>query len=334
MHLLRQVQEYYGLQVGEITNIGKYRGFWLRNKIYMMLPVDSFSEEELNELKVMSDNMSEMGDLSVGTFIPNIYGYFVTTIQNKNYIMVQGNRIIERNDMDFGTELAEFHQRGKVLRYDFQEMNRIGKWKSFWEQRLEQLEKFWTNKVNDNPTNSFERMFVESFPYYLGMTENAIQFLVDTEIDDEPKMFDGATITYERFTPEVWSSRYVMKLPTEWVYDHPSRDLSEYIRHYFLQEESNVGTMQKFLTQYEKISPLSTFAWRLLYARLLFPIHYYEAVEAYYTSKTASDRNEKESHLKSIIENSGEYEEKVKNFFTNIQLPINRLGIRQLDWLQ
>ena len=41
-------------------------------------------------------------------------------------------------------------------------------------------------------------------------------------------------------------------------------------------------TIVQFVTDYERNYSLSSFGWRLLFARLLFPPHYFETVERYY----------------------------------------------------
>ena len=85
--------------------------------------------------------------------------------------------------------------------------------------RLDQLEKFWQSQVMNHPTDVFDRLFIESFPYYLGVAENAIQYVVDTEMDDTPQLTDAATICQERFTPLLWHQTKRLKLPFDWVYD-------------------------------------------------------------------------------------------------------------------
>ena len=58
------------------------------------------------------------------------------------------------------------------------------------------MEKVWNNMLYQQPESEFDRMFMESFPYYMAMTENAIQYLVDTELDDEPKSIDYGTVCH------------------------------------------------------------------------------------------------------------------------------------------
>ncbi len=68
-------------------------------------------------------------------------------------------------------------------------------------------------QVMNHPTDVFDQLFIESFPYYLGVAENAIQYVVDTEMDDTPQLTDAATICQERFTPLLWHQTKRLKLP-------------------------------------------------------------------------------------------------------------------------
>lgn len=86
--------------------------------------------------------------------------------------------------------------------------------------RLDQLERFWQSQLMNQPSDVFDQLFIESFPYYLGIAENAIQYVVDTEIDDTPQLADAATICQERFTPLLWQQTNKLKIPIDWVYDH------------------------------------------------------------------------------------------------------------------
>ena len=61
------------------------------------------------------------------------------------------------------------------------------------------MEKAYYQVIQDQPVDEFERRFVESYPYYSALTENAIQYLVDTELDEDPKAEDAGTICHERF---------------------------------------------------------------------------------------------------------------------------------------
>lgn len=333
--MIQDLFEQYQIQVSELSALGHYKSFWLRNKIYVLVPVGSLQEEELVEMKRLGDYMIEQGDLSVASFVPNVQGYYVSKIQNVNHVLLRAMRQAERQEVNEGKELAIFHRKGKMYPAEITSINRIGEWKSLWEKRLDQLERFWNGKVVNHPANVFEKLFVDSFPYFLGLSENAIQYVVDTELDDEAKVTDAATICQHRFTPDTWRNLRKIKLPTDWVYDHPSRDLAEWIRHAYLTKLSDAEEKTlRFLYEYEKENPLSSFGWRLLYARLMFPLHYFETIEGYYLSGSEEQREAYQDRLESIIDDAKEFERFLGNFYKMIKLPTEKLGIREIDWLQ
>lgn len=202
-------------------------------------------EEVLVEMKKLSDYMNQQGDITVATFVPTIHGYYVSEIEEQNYCLLKGMRALERHAMSLGSELSIFHKRGAFFPEEIEQLSRIGEWKALWEKRLDQLEKFWQSQVMNHPTDVFDQLFIESFPYYLGVAENAIQYVVDTEMDDTPQLTDAATICQERFTPLLWHQTKRLKLPFDWVYDHPTRDIAELIR-YMMIEKRKTGSKQSF----------------------------------------------------------------------------------------
>lgn len=331
--LIRAIYDYYGLHAGELHPFGKYQSFWLRNKIYVLVPVRDLKEDELVEIKKLTDYYQQQGDTSVGEFVENMYGYYVSKINGKDCVLLKYNRVTPREVVSMGQELAQFHYNGKYYQEKIEHINRIGQWKELWGNRLEQLEKFWKQKVMSHPEGGFDRLFVDSFPYYLGLTENAIQYIVDTELDDEPKAFDAGTVCFSHFTRNQWENEYRVKMPIEWVYDHPSRDIAEYIRYeFFSRDERREEEVMSFLNEYEKVVPLSSFAWRLVYGRLLFPLSYFEAVEGYYIS-SESTRNSYEKDLQKCLALLPEYESFLRNFYSLIRLPTRKVGIREIEWL-
>lgn len=332
--MIQHIYENYHIHVKEFTPLGPYNSFWVRNKIYVLLPTDHLQEEELVEMKKLSDYMNQQGDITVATFVPNVQGYYVSEIEEKNYCLLKGIRTLERNVISLGSELSLFHKRGAFFSEEIEHLSRIGEWKSLWEKRLDQLERFWQSKMVSHPTDMFEQLFIESFPYYLGLAENAIQYVVDTEIDDTPQVADAATICQERFTPLLWRQTKRLKLPVDWVYDHPSRDLAEWVRHTSFEKRENwEETIAQFISDYERNYPLSSFGWRLLFARLLFPLHYFETVEGYYLAGSEAQKYVYQDKLDTILQRVDQSEQFLQQFYDLIRLPIDKLGIRKLDWL-
>lgn len=330
-----EIYQSFGLQPQELMNVGKYSGFWIRNKVYLLLPVNGMKEEELGEIKKLSDFMMQQGETSVATFVPTIHGYYVCEINEQQYILARCNRQGGvRGKESEATNLALFHYHGKQFPDTIEHLNQIGQWKDMWEKRLEQLEQFWQSKVLIQPHDEFDELFIESFPYYLGLTENAIQYLVDAELDDEPQHFDGATICHQKYSSKYWKYHQRLRIPFDWIYDHPSRDLAEWIRNEWLGDKGGaIYSILAFLKDYEAKTPLSSFAWRLLYSRLLFPLHYFELVESYYNEREQGQKGIYQTQLENIINTTAGYQGFLRDFYDIIQLPVGQLRMRKVEWL-
>ncbi|MGD6817314.1 spore coat putative kinase YutH [Metabacillus sp. 84] len=327
------LKEHFGLQVPEVFKAGSYDAFRIHGTIGMLIPVQHMDEQELYELYYMSQYLQEKREPYVAAFWPSVTGTLSAERNGKRFAVLKcPDRLVSRSQST-GRELAQFHQRARSFPYQADKTKRIGQWKELWEKRLDQLEAFWRGKVQAHPLDHFEKLFIESFPYYLGLAENGIQYLVDTELDDEPQASDSATICHNRFHSAVWKKEYPMKLPTDWVFDHASRDLAEYLRHEFLQHPEDLKREGgSFLADYDRTVPLSSFSWRLVYSRLLFPIHYFECIEDYYL---ASDSNKPhyEKKLHELLQRSSEYEQFLRSYSGMLSMRTRRIQLPVLHWL-
>ncbi len=332
--MIQHIYEHYQMHVKELIPLGPYKSFWIRNKIYVLLPIGNMEEEVLVEMKKLSDYMNQQGDITVATFVPTIHGYYVSEIEETNYCLLKGIRLLERHAAPLGSELSLFHKRGAFFPEEIDKLSRIGEWKSLWEKRLDQLERFWQSQVMNHPSDVFDQLFIESFPYYLGIAENAIQYVVDTEIDDTPQLSDSATICQERFTPLLWQQTNRLKIPIDWVYDHPTRDIAEWMRSIMTEKKKDSERLiVQFISEYERNYSLSSFGWRLLFARLLFPLQYFETIESYYQTDNEEHKSVYRDRLEDILHDMNRSEQFMKHFYEFFRLPVNKLGIRKLDWL-
>ena len=125
-----------------------------------------------------------------------------------------------------------------------------------------------------------------------------------------------------------------MKNPFDWVFDHATRDLAEWVRDHYIH---HIHTYQRgviqFFREYQSIEHLSSFSARLLYARMLFPIHYYETVEEYFSGPKESRSHELEESLSTITKTSENYETFLKHFFELAQLPAKQMQLPEIEWL-
>lgn len=174
---------------------------------------------------------------------------------------------------------------------------------------------------------------IEAFPYYSGLAENAIQYLVDTELDDNPGAEDSGTICHQRMERDTWSEESLIRIPGDWVFDHAARDIAEYMRSTYLYHRDdllNEGFL--FLQEYEQVTPLSSFSKRLFYSRLLFPLHFFETVESYYISHD-SEKQFYEEQLDYILADCTRYEQFLQTCHDMMNVRSAQVFVPPVAWL-
>lgn len=327
------IEELYGIQSERQFQLGGYNGLINKDNFYILAPIKE-SQEHLMELKEIANHLVQAGDRHVLHLIQTKDGKLLSEVEGKSFCLLAGRFNEKQNNPHLGRKLAKFHLRGLTIPFKVERTSRIGQWKQLWEKRLDQMESVWQGKLYQVPENEFERMFIESFPYYMGLTENAIQYLVDTEIDETPEQVDNGTVCHERFSKNSWGKDFILKNPMDWVFDHRSRDLAEWTREeYFDSKHVYHQQIRKFYKDYQAIAPLSAFAWRLLYARLLFPLHYFECIESYYITQSEQEKKWLEDRLAKHLQTSSEYEKFLGEFYQLAEVPLRKLKIPLLDWI-
>ena len=326
------LSEQYGIIVNQEKNHGMLKIFTNGTNTFICFEI-SMEQPELEERFNLAYHLHGKGEKGVWLPLINKDEQYFVTIENKNYVVCV-NGIEMSSVMELGRELAIFHYHGRSVPQRIEYCSRIGKWKGMWENRIDQLEKVWREKLAAKPQNEFEKMFVDSYPYYAGLTENAIQYLVDTEIDDDPEMVDGGTVCYERFTQETWGDRSLGKLFSDWIFDHGARDIAEWIRtYYFKQPNTYHQGVESFLRQYQSITPLSSFSARMLYSRMLLPVHFFEIIEQYYVTKSDGEKTQLEERLLYHTKHSNLYERLLSEIYELAGIPKGNIKMIVPEWI-
>lgn len=335
--MLRQLmKKEYGIEIDDEQNVGMYKGCIKDEHLFYLVPIgSSMEEDELVELEELASHFKKTGDKSVSQFLQTKDGKKKVEWDQGVYSVLQAPALLRSTENHLGRKLGKFHYRGRSVDFSVTKVSRIGNWKQLWEKRLDQMEGFWNSMLYQQPENDFDRLFLESFPYYMGLAENSIQYLVETEIDDEPTAIDSGTVCHVRYVSSTWGDHYQIKNPFDWVFDHCSRDIAEWTRErYFRNNQTYQRDVKKFLSDYQSIMPLSAFSWRLLYARLLFPLHYFECIENYYSTNSEQQKNLQYERLNKFLQQSSEHERFLGGFFYYTEVPIRQMKIPQIDWLK
>ncbi|GIN62074.1 spore coat protein YutH [Robertmurraya siralis] len=331
--LQRIIQQYYGISIQEQFKLGPYDACRDQQNLYFLVPVTNMEEASLVELEQLALHLVNYGDSSVCQFLKTNDGQSFVDLENQRYCILRAGATVKRMRRA-GRKLAKFHYRGRAVPFEVKGISRIGMWKSFWEQRLDQMERVWNEQLFQSPENEFVRMFIESFPYYMGLAENAIQYLSDTEQDDEPLAVDSGTVCHLHFSPRTWGENGALRNPFDWVFDHCARDLAEWTRErYFQNIKTYEPDVRQFYQDYASVSTLSSFSWRLLFSRLLFPLHYMDCVEEYYITPSEQVKLVQEERLRKILAQSQDYEEFLRDFYPLAGAPIRRYQIPIVEWL-
>lgn len=56
--MIQHIYEHYHMHIKELIPLGPYKSFWIRNKIYVLVPIGEMEEEVLVEMKKLSDYMN------------------------------------------------------------------------------------------------------------------------------------------------------------------------------------------------------------------------------------------------------------------------------------
>lgn len=290
---------------------------------YFIIPT-SLSEKNVYELYTITLHYHRQGWTQLLCPLFNIHSQFITTVDNKTYILCYALKNSQTNLG--GSMLSRFHLTGFSYPYQPGSISSYGKWQQLWIDKIDQYEAYYRHLLQKRPMTSDSRKIADLFPYIIGLAENAIQYMHIINQETRFNDHDQPTITFGRYhdqinQPFIWSHQL--------VYDHPVRDIAEKLRPIMKQKDGLQNEhITLFLQEYLNWNPLSVFGWKLLFCRLLFPVHLLEYVDQLRTE--ALDNN---ISLENIVQEQINYEENMRTFFSQIGIDKADINHIQLDWL-
>jgi len=342
--LERNVYEHYYLFSDERFMVGPFEAFIANDSCYLVIPAEKLAHIPFQEMTRMTYYLQQQGEKGVPELV------FTNKKQERAYIDGQEALLFkipracsERGNIEsadvisrLGYELAKFHERGQDYPSGQGEHLLYQEWKDSWIKRLEQLEHWYSRLLKLKGIQEFDEAFIVTFPYYLGMTENAIQYLADCELDEANWSYDKPTIAHVNFHERSWlfmnETGEPLKLPTQLIVDVPSRDIAEYIRDTLVHERKPIERIDQFIYNYEQIRPLDRRSWRKIYARLLFPLHYFETVEGFYASQLEASKQFYADRFFHLLNDEGKYEQFLRHYFHSLQSVRSDLVGLTVDW--
>jgi len=314
--------DFYQLEPQERITAGGRKGLLSGNALYFQMRADHMESVQM-EQAVLAYYLKENGYHHTAVPIKNIKDEWFTTFHHHNYLVYQVENRKMRAESPGGS-LAHFHQVGSAYGFQPQSISSYGDWKKLWTEKVNVFEELMDQRT---ASKNIHPLLLDTFPYIIGMSENAIQYLRETE-ETETRFseVDQGTICFLRFRDQFEGE---VLWPDELCYDHPSRDIAEFIRAGFLRGASD-EVLYEFIRDYQAVRPLSLFSWRLIYSRLLFPAHLLDVLEAFFQT---DDKDTAADELSALIKRQSDYETRLAGFYEKMGLSKEHTQLLEVDWL-
>ena len=298
------IEYYYNLKPKEINNYHNYYYFYYNNYLYVLF----LYNDEISKLNNIYNLATYLNNINIPThqIIINNKNDIISIIDNKYYILYKilinnYNKQIDIKDINYLTNI--------IINNNFNT-----NWDILWSNKIDYLE------YQINQSGKKYPLIVESFSYFVGLSENAISYFKNT-ILDIPKSNDATgVITHKKIN--INNTLFNLYDPINIVIDYKIRDIAEYIKISFFKDNFNIF---KQLNYYFSHNQLSIYLVRLLFARILYPSFYFNLYDEILTNK------KEETEILKITKRISDYE----NYLYQIYLHLFKLyQIPEVEWLK
>lgn len=298
---------YYNLQPQNIHQKDDMYYFKFNNQKYYMLPVYRNNDEMVSIYEINRELINKK--FLVHEIILNKDNNILVEFNGLNYILLKSylkeNRKVSLKDINFLESNTNIIKKDTILNKS--------NWISLWENKNDYLEYQISQLGINHP------VVVDFFAYYIGLAENAILYAKNATIDTKPDILDNLVICHKRITNN--STLFDLFNPLEFIIDHRTRDIAEYIKFKFFYDKVNLWDE---IHKYFSNNNLSLYGVKMFYARLLYPTYFFDIYD------DILDGRQSEKNLVHIVERQEEYEEFLADIFMFLKTKYN---ISEIEWL-
>lgn len=300
------LEYYYGLDIESIEELdGKYH-FKIENQDYFFVFYNR-GIEELEDIINVSNEMVKKG-INVHKILINRNNSFLIKVGEYNYILFAVSNLNEEYDIFDMVKISE----KLVLNNNKSNLYR-NNWGTLWSEKIDYFE-YQVREL------SIEKDVVKnSFSYYVGMAENAISYVNNTNMKYGGDAY-RIVLSHRRVFYPNYKLNYLN--PLSFVFDLEVRDIAEYLKAMFFKKD--ISFCLDELSSYLKIRHLSLYEYQMLYARLLYPTYYFDVYES------VMNKNGDEEELVNIIKKCDSYEEFLKKAYLEIS---KYAKIDKIEWI-
>lgn len=234
----------------------------------------------------------------VHPIILNTQNQILTFINNEPYILM--NTIYYKNKITLNDVLFFTNKISNI--------KTTTNWGELWSNKSDYLEYQISQLGKSHP------VITESFSYYIGLGETAIQMVNSIE-----KTNVNIFYSHKRINSD--DTQYDLYNPLNIMVDYKVRDIAEYLKSKFFNGEN----ITLDLANYFNNEKLSTYEYYLFLARLIYPTYYFDLYEEIITDRKDDKAIEK------IISKADDFENIIKKIYQYYKtfLPINKI-----EWLE
>lgn len=299
------INYYYNLNPNRINKIFDYYYFYINNELYYFV-IYNRKIEDKNDIYDFNRKMIN-NNILVNEIINNKDNSIVTYVNKIPYILMKIYVNINKN-----ITLAEisYLSNSKIL-YSNNLMR--SNWALLWIRKIDYLEYHHEHNYQKYPLLS------SSFDYFIGLSENAISYLNNTIKNMSPDDSDIGVISHDIINID--DTIYSLYNPLNIIIDHKSRDLAEYIKNSFFNDNFSIF---EELDEYFKYNYFSFYGINLLVARILYPSFYFDKYDEIVNEKI------QESSILKITSRTDEYEKYLQDIFSYLKRYYN---IKDIEWI-
>lgn len=270
------IEYFYGIKVDKVIYNDKYYSFIYNGFIYKLYTFD----DNYSNLRMLYDvNKKLVGNTLMSEIIINRNNEIISNYNGISYILI---KVFANVNKSISLEEISF-----VSKSLYREKININ-WGILWSNKIDYLE----DLINENGKKY--PLIVDSFNYFVGMCENAIAYFNSIILDNNYKyVVSHKVIKWD-------DSVEVLYNPMNITFDYRVRDVAEYIKNSFFNNNHNIFNELIIYLNKEQLSLMEV---KLLISRLMYPSFYFEMYEDILID------NKEEKIILDVISRLDEYEQ-------------------------
>lgn len=274
------IEFYYNIKIKELQNTKDIYYFKANNNTFIFKPYQ-------NNPDIIESQYRLSNTLKLNNIIPNKYNSPLTIIDNIPYILIK-NIHYQNISLQAISNISNTRVNYEIIK-NLERNN----WETLWSNKID----YYESQIRENKKKY--PLIRESFDYFIGMGEIAISYLVNTKLEVKPTIYDTKVPSHNT----IYTSLYD---PSNIILDHKARDIAEYIKYSFWNNNYNIFIE---LNEYFKHNIFSIYGIRVLYSRILYPSFYFDLYDQIITER------KEEKELNKIITKISQYEYYLNNIY-------------------